>query len=94
MAVPVMRESLIMWCGHLNALHMVGSNEHPPSPALDDVMCHVQDMHDAVKDMCSAYDRLRHLVAVLEKEQGVESPRFYTNETAGKVCKDHCPILI
>lgn len=93
MAVPVMRDSLMMWCGHLNAIHLVGSNEHAPSPALDDVMEHVAAMHEKIKGVCSAYDRLRSLVGELEKEQGIESPRFYVDQLAGHVCKSHCPRL-
>tara|TARA_Y100000310_G_scaffold221436_2_gene223017 strand:+ start:3811 stop:4119 length:309 start_codon:yes stop_codon:yes gene_type:complete len=94
MAVPVMRGSLMEWCGHLNAIHMVGSNEHPPSPALDEVLSHVREMHGKVKDMCGAYDRLRSLIGELEIEQKVESPRFYVDKQAGKTCKGHCPTLI
>ena len=94
MAVPSMRGSLMEWCGHLNAIHIVGANEHPASPALDEVLAHVREMHDKVKGMCGAYDRLRSLVGELEKEQGIESPRFYTDEQAGKVCKGHCPVLL
>ncbi len=94
MAVPVMRDSLMCWCGHLNAIHHVATNEHEPSDALNDVIEHVKYMHNKVRDMCNAYDRLRHLVAELETEQGVTSPRFYADSCAGKVCKGHCPNLI
>lgn len=93
MAVPVMRESLMMWCGHLNAVHIVGADEHAPSPALDEVLKHVAEMHTKVKEMCGLYDNLRSLVGTLEHEQGVKKPIFHADHEAGCVKKSHCPNL-
>lgn len=92
MAVPNMRSSLMMWCGHLNAIHIVASNECEPSPARDALLSHIEETHNKVKAMCSAYDTLRSLVGALELEQDVR-PRFYVDEHAGKVYKCHCPSL-
>jgi|GEM_PF-2982172 len=83
----------MMWCGHLNAIYLVATREHEPSPALDDVISHVKQMHEQVKGICGAYDKLRSLMGELELEQGV-TPRFYVDPMAGKIDKPHCPNLL
>ena len=92
MAVPNMRESLQFWCHHIKAIHIVATNEHEDSPALQDVIIHLEDMHVKVKDMCNAYDKLRSLVGTLEREQGIK-PKYYVDRCAGKAHKGHCPVL-
>ena len=81
-AVPTMREGLMQWCHHLVAIHTVATRECESSPALDDVIHHVEQMHHQVKMMCGSYDKLRSLVGALEQEQGVEKPRFYEDLAA------------
>ena len=93
MGVPVMRGDLMRWCGHITVLHMVAANESEPSPANDALLKHLEETHEQIKAMCGAYDKLRSLVGVLEREQGVSEPRFYVDENAGAGCKSHCPVL-
>jgi hypothetical protein len=93
MTVPVMRETLMMWCHHLTVLHLLATQEHDDTPATREVIKHVEETHTKVKDMCNAYDKLRSLVGMLEEESCLEIRRFYPDDCAGCVEKGHCPNL-
>jgi len=93
MAIPVMRAPLCSWCQHLLILDHVAKHECENSPALQTVIKHLAEMHEKVRSMCNAYDKLRSVVGALELEQGVGEPRFYVDKQAGIVPKYHCPVL-
>ena len=65
------------WCHHLGALRLVAENECEPSPALDAVKAQVELIQALCRKMCVGYDNLRAEMGRLEKEQGIEKPRFW-----------------
>jgi len=64
-------------------------DEFGSSPALDAVQKQADKVLAQVRALCCEYNNLRALMARLEREQGIESPRFWCGEinTTGEPTK-------
>ncbi len=77
--VAQIRDVVVQPCYYVIAALDV-MEEVPDTPAAKDVRDAMLEMASHIKANCRAYNNLRSRVATFEREQGVESPRFYEGD--------------
>lgn len=93
-AIAKMRGSLQPACHFLSVIRIVAVDECEPSPARDVVIKQVDKMLSQCQSLCCEYDNLRALMARLEREGGVETPRFWCGEINQTGKPAHCQMKL